>query len=45
MTFTEVLESEFYYLVEAIKHGSTDNEVIRNYKKLLYEKTGHKWIG
>ena len=44
MTFTEVLRSEFYYLVEAIEHGCSDNEVIENYKKELYTKTGYKYI-
>jgi hypothetical protein len=44
MTFTEVLISEFYYLVEAIEHGSSDNKVIENYKKELYAKTGYKYI-
>ena len=44
MTFTEVLESEFYHLVESIEHGSSDNEVSENYKKELYAKTGYKWI-
>lgn len=44
MTFRQVLESEFYYLVEAIEHGSSDAEVIENYKKELFEKTGYAWI-
>tara|TARA_R110002020_G_scaffold453569_1_gene668493 strand:+ start:121 stop:270 length:150 start_codon:yes stop_codon:yes gene_type:complete len=44
MTFTEVLESEFYYLIEAIEHGSSDSKVIENYKKDLYAKTGYKYI-
>lgn len=44
MTFSEVLKSEFYYLVEAIEHGSSDKEVIENYKKELYEKTGYKYV-
>ena len=38
MTFIQVLESEFYYLIEAIEHGSSDNELIENYKKELYKK-------
>jgi hypothetical protein len=41
MTFIEVIESEFYYLIEAIEHGSSDNKVIENYKKDLYIKTGY----
>ena len=44
MTFTELLESEFYYLVEAIEHGGSDSEVIEAYKKELFEKTGYTWI-
>lgn len=44
MSFTEVLQSEFYYLVEAIEHGSSDETVIENYKKQLFEKTGYKYI-
>ena len=38
MTFIQIIESEFYYLVEAIEHGSSDNEVIENYKNELFEK-------
>jgi hypothetical protein len=45
MTFTEILQSEFYYLVEAIEHGSSDENVIEAYKAELYAKTGYKWIG
>ena len=44
MTFTEVLQSEFYYLIEAIDHGSTDNSIIENYKKELLKKTGYEYI-
>ncbi len=44
MTFTEVLQREFYYLVEAIEHGSADKSVIDNYKRELLGKTGYKWI-
>lgn len=43
MEFTEVLRSEFYYLIEAIEHGASDNAVIENYKNELYEKTGFKY--
>ena len=43
MTFTEVLRSEFYYLVESIEHGCSDNEIIENCKKELYAKTGYKY--
>ncbi len=44
MTFIEVLESEFYYLIEAIEHGSSDSKVIELYKKELFNKTGYKYI-
>lgn len=43
MTFTEILESEFYYLVESIEHGSSDPEVIENLKSELKGKTGYTW--
>ena len=41
LNFIQVLESEFYYLVEAIEHGSSDPEVIKNCQKELKEKTGY----
>lgn len=44
MTFEQVLDSEFRYLIEAIEHGSSDKEVIENLKKELLEKTGYKYI-
>lgn len=44
MTFTEILESEYYYLVEAIEHESSDPEVIEQFKKELKDKTGYSWI-
>ena len=44
MTFTQVLQSEFYYLVETIEHGSSDPAIIENCKKELFEKTGYKWV-
>ena len=44
MTFQQVLESEFYYLVEAIEHGSSDPEVEKQLRAELKEKTGYKWI-
>ena len=44
MTFTEILSSEFYYLVEAIEHGSSDIKIIELLKKQLFEKTGYKYI-
>jgi len=45
MTFTELLQSDFYYLVEAIEHGSSDSQVIDSYKAKLLAETGYKWIG
>lgn len=44
MTFTEVLESEFYYLVEAIEHESSDSDLIEDLKKELKRKTGYSWV-
>jgi len=44
MTFIQVLNSEFYYLVEAIEHGSNDQKVVENYKAELFRLTGYKWI-
>jgi len=44
LTFTQILSSDFYYLVEAIEHGSSDPEIINLYKKELFEKTGYKYI-
>lgn len=42
MTFIEVLQSEYYYLVEAIEHGSSDPQIIKDLKQELYEKTGYR---
>jgi len=44
MTFTEVLQSEFYYLIEAIEHGSSDPSVITTLIADLYKKTGYTYI-
>ncbi|SDS12429.1 hypothetical protein SAMN04487764_1509 [Gillisia sp. Hel1_33_143] len=44
MTFTEILRSEHYPLIEAIEHGSSDADVIELYKKELFEKTGYKYL-
>jgi hypothetical protein len=44
MNFIEVLESEFYYLVEAIEHGSSDKDIIDSLVNELFEKTGYKYI-
>jgi hypothetical protein len=43
MTFTEILRSEFYYLVEAIEHGCSDQSIYELLKKELLEKTGYEW--
>lgn len=44
LTFIEILQSEYYYLVEAIEHGSTDPEVIELFKKELFDRTGYEWV-
>lgn len=44
MTFTEILRSEFYYLVEAIEHGCSDESIIQDLKETLFNETGYKWI-
>ncbi|GEM_PF-2479558 len=44
MTFEQIIESEYYYLVEAIEHGSSDSEIMEATKQELFEKTGYKWI-
>lgn len=44
MTFIQVLNSEYKWLVEGIEHGSSDNAVIENLKTILFEKTGYKWV-
>lgn len=44
LTFEEILRSEFYYLVEAIEHGSSDKSLIDSYKEELFQKTRYKWI-
>lgn len=43
MTFIQVLESEFYYLVEAIEHGCSDKEIITMLIDELKEKTGYQY--
>jgi hypothetical protein len=43
MTFIQVLESEFYYLIEAIEHGCSDTEVIDNLIEELKNKTGYQY--
>jgi hypothetical protein len=44
MTFIQVLESEFYYLIEAIEHGCSDKEVTSNFVIELKEKTGYQYV-
>jgi phosphoribosyl-dephospho-CoA transferase len=43
MTFIQVLESEFYYLIEALEHGCSDQEVTTNLVIELKEKTGYEY--
>ena len=44
MTFSQVLQSDFYYLVEAIEHGSSDVQIMEDLKQQLLDKTGYVWI-
>ncbi len=44
MTFTQILQSKFYHLIESIEHGSSDKSIIEMCKKELFEKTGYKYI-
>ncbi len=44
MSFEEIINSEFYPIVEAIEHGSSDNQNIIAMVKLLKEKTGYEYI-
>ena len=44
MSFEEILESQYRYLIEAIEHGSSDKEIIKHYKDELYQKTKYKYI-
>lgn len=44
MTFTQVLESDFRYLIESLEHGSSDPKVIAFLKAELLEKTGYSYI-
>jgi hypothetical protein len=44
MTFMEVLNSEYKYMVADIEQGSSDPEYIANAKAYLYHKTGYKWV-
>jgi len=44
MTFTQVLESDFRYLIESLEHGSFDPKVIAFLKAELLEKTGYSYI-
>ena len=43
MSFIEILESEHYYLIEAIEHGSSDPEIIKSYMEELFLKTGFRY--
>ena len=44
MTFTEILQIEFYYLIEVIERGCSDPLVIEQYKAELKAKTGYDWV-
>ena len=44
MTFTEILSSEFYYLIEALEHGCSDPEIMVALKAELLAKTGYVYI-
>lgn len=44
MSFIEILESKHYYLIEAIEHGSSDPEIIKNCKEELFDKTGYRYV-
>ena len=44
MTFTEILESEHYHLVEAIEHGSSDPAIMQKCIDDLYNATGYQWV-
>ena len=44
MTFTEVLDSEYKYLVEQIEWGCSDEDIMNSLINELYEKTGYKYI-
>ena len=43
MSFIEVLESEYKWIVEAIEHESSDREIIENLINILFIKTGYKY--
>jgi hypothetical protein len=44
MTFTQVLESDFKYLIESLEHGSSDPKVTAFLKAELLEKTGYSYV-
>ena len=44
MTFTEILDSEFRYLIEALEWGSSDPAVTEALKTELLAKTGYFYI-
>ena len=43
MTFREVLDSEHRWLVEELEWGSSDQELMEDFKQQLFEKTGFKY--
>lgn len=44
MDFEAIIESEYYYLIEAIEHGSSDPEIMENMLRELKEATGYSYI-
>lgn len=44
LTFDEVLESEFRYLVESLEHGCSDPAIIALLKRELFERTGYVYL-
>ncbi len=43
LTFEEILESEYRWLVEGIEHGSSDPHIIKAYRFELKQKTGYDY--
>ncbi len=43
-SFIDILESQHKSLVEQIEHGSSDEELIKQLKDELYQKTGWEYL-
>lgn len=43
MTFTEILESEYRHIIEALEWGCSDPQIIEALKKELKDKTGYNY--